>query len=57
MLSQEKINRINFLAKKSKSQGLTGQEKEEQKCLREEYLQAFRQNFRKQLDGIKIVDE
>lgn len=54
---KEKIDRINFLANKSKNEGLTEAEKLEQKKLREEYLQNFRENFRKQLESIKIVDK
>ncbi|MBS4537210.1 DUF896 domain-containing protein [Clostridium sp. D2Q-11] len=56
MLSKEKINRINELAKKSKSQGLSSEEKTEQKKLREEYLKNFRKSFKGQLDSIEIVD-
>ncbi|WZL74682.1 DUF896 domain-containing protein [Clostridiaceae bacterium 35-E11] len=56
MISKEKIERINFLANKSKKEGLTEAEKTEQKSLREEYLQNFRANFRKQLENIEIVD-
>lgn len=53
----EKIDRINFLANKSKKEGLTEEEKLEQKQLREEYLKNFRENFRKQLESIRIVDK
>lgn len=56
MLSKEKIARINELAKKSKKDGLTPQEKTEQQELREEYIKAFRKSFRNQLDSIEIVD-
>ena len=56
MLSKKKIDRINFLAKKSKTVGLSQQEKEEQQNLRKEYLANFRENFRKQLNSIEIVD-
>ncbi|MTI65943.1 MAG: DUF896 domain-containing protein [Firmicutes bacterium] len=56
MLSKEKLSRINELAKKSKNEGLTKEEKKEQKKLREEYLKAFRKNFKRQLDSIEIVD-
>ncbi|MTI48583.1 DUF896 domain-containing protein [Sporosalibacterium faouarense] len=56
MLSKEKIARINFLANKSKKEGLTDEEKEEQQKLRKEYLKNFRESFRKQLDNIEIVD-
>lgn len=57
MLSKEKIDRINELARKSKSVGLTADEKEEQQILRKEYLANFRENFRGQLERIEIVDE
>ena len=57
MISKELIGRINYLARKSKSEGLTAEEKEEQQALRKEYLAAFRKNFKAQLDAIDIVDE
>ncbi len=57
MLSKEKIDRINYLASKSKGEGLTEEEKKEQKKLREEYLVSFRKSFRKQLESIEFVDE
>ena len=56
MLSKEKIGRINFLAKKSKGEGLTEKEKIEQKKLREEYIKNLRKSVKNQLDGIEIVD-
>lgn len=56
MISKKKLERINYLSKKSKEVGLTAQEKEEQKALREEYLSAFRENFRRQLESIEIID-
>jgi len=56
MLSQEKIERINFLAKKSKTEELSQDEKKEQSDLRAEYLKAFKDSFKKQLDNIEIVD-
>lgn len=56
MLSKEKINRINELSRKSKKNGLTDEEKKEQKKLRQEYLNTFRKNFKRQLDSIEIVD-
>lgn len=48
--------RINELARKSKAEGLTEAEKEEQARLRQEFLKAFRANFREQLEGIEVVD-
>ncbi|MFD1735911.1 DUF896 domain-containing protein [Bacillus salitolerans] len=57
MLSQEKLARINHLSKKSKEVGLTKEEMEEQKSLREEYLKAFRGQMVDHLHSIKVVDE
>lgn len=54
MLSKDKLDRINVLARKSKNSILTETEKLEQKFLREEYLEAFRESFRKQLENIEI---
>ncbi|GAU77381.1 DUF896 domain-containing protein [Fusibacter sp. 3D3] len=55
MLSQEKLDRINFLANKKKTEGLNDEELKEQLELREAYLKAFRSSFKKQLDNIEIV--
>ncbi|MBE5790743.1 MAG: DUF896 domain-containing protein [Clostridiales bacterium] len=54
---KEKLDRINFLAKKSKAEGLTPEEIQEQAALRKEYLEEFRRGFRAQLENIVIVDE
>lgn len=56
-ITKELVDRINVLAKKSKAEGLTNEEKVEQKLLRERYLKAFRENFRAQLENIEIVDD
>ena len=56
-MDQNKILRINELAKKAKEQGLSDAELAEQKALREEYLAAIRKNFRATLDSIEIVDK
>lgn len=53
-MKPELINRINVLAHKFKTEGLTEDEKIEQQQLRKEYLDAFRKNFKKQLDNIEI---
>ena len=55
-MEQAKIERINYLARKSKTEGLTPEEKEEQALLRREYLDAIRQNLRSTLDSIKVED-
>ena len=54
MISDEKINRINFLSKKSREEGLTESEKAEQQKLREEYVAAFRQSLKNTLDNTVI---
>ncbi len=56
-MEKEKIERINQLAKKSREEGLTQDELAEQKLLREEYLMSIRENFRKTLDSIEVVDK
>lgn len=56
MITQEKIDRINVLARKSKAEGLTEQEKKEQALLRQEYIAAVRINLRSQLDNIDMVN-
>lgn len=56
-MEKEKIERINFLAKKSKAEGLTDEEKEEQQLLRNEYRESFRRNLSSQLDNTYIVDK
>jgi uncharacterized protein YnzC (UPF0291/DUF896 family) len=57
MLSNEKIERINVLSKKSRSIGLTSDEKLEQKKLREEYIQSVRNSLKSSLMTLKVVDE
>lgn len=57
MLEKHKMNRINELAKKSKEEGLTAEEKAEQETLRNEYLEKFRENFKGHLKRIKFVED
>lgn len=57
MIDQKLIDRINFLANKSKKEGLTEEEKEEQAKLRQEYLRLFKEGFRQRLESIKVVKE
>ena len=51
------MTRINELARKSKTQGLTPQEKEEQGKLRKEFIASVRMNLRAQLDNIDIQEK
>lgn len=55
-MEQAKIDKINFLAKQSKSRPLTPQELDEQAALRKEYINAIRENFKKTLDSIEYID-
>lgn len=56
-MKQERIDRINELARKAKTEGLTPEEDAERAQLRQEYLAAVRQNLRAQLDNTYLVDE
>ena len=51
------INRINEIAKKSKTVGLSEEEKQEQARLRQEYIEGFKRNLRAQLDNCYVLDE
>ncbi|MBR1599114.1 MAG: 5-formyltetrahydrofolate cyclo-ligase [Lachnospiraceae bacterium] len=56
-MNEGKIARINELYHKSKAEGLTPKEKEEQKKLRKEYIEAIRGNMRATLDHTSIQNE
>ena len=49
------IDRINYLAKKAKTEGLTPEEAQEQKALRKEYIAGFRRSLQSQLDNTVIL--
>ena len=53
-MEKKKIDRINFLAKKKKAEGLTDEELAEQKVLYEEYLEGYRRNLRSTLGNTVI---
>lgn len=57
MLKKEKLDRINHLAKKSKNEGLTDEEIQEQQLLRKEYIEKFREHFKGHLNRIKFVED
>ena len=54
-MEQESLARINELAKKAKTVGLTAEEEAERKVLRESYIKTFRESLRGQLDNTVIV--
>ena len=56
-IPQELIDRINFLAKKKKTTGLSEDEKVEQQSLRETYLAMFRENFRSHIEMLQVYDK
>ena len=56
-MTQEQIDRINELAHKAKSVGLTPEETEERDILRRAYIDSVLGNLRGQLDNTYIVDE
>ena len=45
-MDQKKLDRINELARKAKTEELSAEEKAEQKALREEYIKEFRASMR-----------
>lgn len=56
-MDKSKIERINYLARKSKTEGLTNAEKAEQQALRNEYREGFRRSLTAQLDNTYCIDE
>ena len=56
-MTEEKIERINELARKSKTEGLTEEEKVEQQALRRQFIDDFKRNLRGQLDNISVKDK
>lgn len=56
-MTEELIARINFLSKKSKTEGLNEEEKKEQELLRKQYIEEFRQGVKNTLSNVYVVDE
>jgi uncharacterized protein YnzC (UPF0291/DUF896 family) len=57
MVTPEEIKRINELAKKAKTEGLSEQEKQEQQVLRQKYIDAVKASLRANLESIRFVDD
>lgn len=53
----ERVKRINELAQKSRTVGLTEEEKAEQQRLRQEYVKAFRAGLDGMLDGVFVAGQ
>lgn len=56
-MEKSKIDRLNQLAKKAKTDTLTNSELAERDALRKEYIAAFRSNLKATLDNTIIVDQ
>ena len=56
MITDEKLARINELARKAKAEGLTSAETKERDVLRREYIEAVRANLRGQLNNINFQE-
>ena len=56
-MTEERIARLNELARKKKTIGLTEEEKQEQAMLRQEYLVAIRASLEAQLDNVYYVND
>ncbi len=55
-MDSKKIDRINELAKKQKTEGLTEEEKAEQAVLRREYIDSFKASLVSQLENTYILN-
>ncbi len=56
-MTEELLNRINELARKSRAEGLTESEKAEQAQLRQQYIKGFRQGFENTMNNVYIMDK
>ena len=56
-MTQEKIQRINELYRKSQAEGLSEADKKEQDLLRKEYIANVKKNLRNQLNNIDMVND
>ena len=56
-MNQKKIDRINELARKAKTVGLTAEEEKERAALRREYIDSVVGNLKGHLDNTYYVDE
>lgn len=56
-MTQEKIDRINELARLAKQRALTEEETKERDILRREYIDSVTRNLKATLDNIEFVDK
>jgi uncharacterized protein YnzC (UPF0291/DUF896 family) len=57
MSMDDVVARINELARKAKTSGLSEEEIEERNNLRRTYINAFKRSMKHQLDSIKYVED
>lgn len=55
-MTEEKIKRINELARKQKAEGLSEEEKAEQYRLRREYIESYKRSLVTQLENTYILE-
>lgn len=56
-MEKSKMERISFLSRKQRSEGLSEAEKQEQALLRKEYIDEIKGNLRSSLDNVYTLDE
>ncbi|MGN0655156.1 MAG: DUF896 domain-containing protein [Ruminiclostridium sp.] len=56
-MDRAKIDRINFLARKSKAEGLSEAEKAEQQTLRNEYREFMRRGYMAEFESTYFIDK
>ena len=56
-MEKSKMERISFLSRKQRSEGLSKAEKQEQALLRKEYIDEIKGNLRSSLDNVYTLDE
>jgi uncharacterized protein YnzC (UPF0291/DUF896 family) len=57
IMEKDKIYRINELAQKARTEGLSEAEKEEQQKLRKQYIADLRKNFEINMENVFLVDK
>lgn len=55
-MTKEQLDRISALSRKSRAEGLTPEEKQEQETLRRAYIDEFKRSLRQTLDNTYFVD-
>ena len=55
-MEKSKMERISFLSRKQRSEGLTDAEKQEQAILRKEYIDEIKGNLKSSLENVYTLD-